>query len=178
MRRSLIAAGALAFIVSGTALAISCADPPSQQYGNPNGLLRKNLPGDGGGVSPLSCAGDGGPQLLADGGCAVSFTRDLLPYFQSNGTWHCADAVCHGGGKQPPPLTCSPDAGAGPCIASLGNITVGGIPYLSTDGGQAGIICNLQGSCGNKMPLAPGKDPTEDDLCKVTTWMACGAPIN
>ena len=178
MRRSLIAAGALAFVVSGTALAISCADPPSQEYGNPNGLLRKNLPGDGGGVSPLSCAGDGGPQLLPDGGCVVSFTRDLMPYFQANGTWHCADGVCHGGGKQPPPLTCSPDAGAAPCIASLGNIMVGGMPYLSTDGGQAGIICNLQGSCGNKMPLAPGKDPTEDDLCKVSTWMACGAPPN
>lgn len=177
MKRSLIAAGALAFIVAGTAVAVSCADPPSQEYGNPNGLLRKNLPGDGGGVSPLSCAGDGGAQLLADGGCAVSFSQNLLPLFQANGTWHCADAVCHGGKAQPPPITCA-DGGAAACIASLSAITVGGLSYLNTDGGQAGIICNLQGSCGNKMPLAPGKDPSDDDLCKLQTWMACGAPPN
>jgi hypothetical protein len=174
------------------AMAIAaCTAPPAQTYGNPNGLLRSNLPGDGGGIAPLVCGGEGGSggsPTLDDGGCAISFTTDLLPLFSAQngqpnvGEWDCSSANCHGAKMQAPDVTCSTDpktGGAGPCVDSLSKITVAGIPYLSApEGGVPGIVCNLQGSCGNAMPLSPGKPPTDDELCKLQAWIACGAPPN
>jgi hypothetical protein len=183
---SVCASSAAAFVIA----VVSCTAPPAQTYGNPNGLLRSNLPGDGGGVSPILCGGDGGGGdgglvLLDDGGCPVSFTNDLLPNFvaqngQPNiGAWDCSSANCHGGNAQAPPVKCTLEGGAGQCIDSLSQISVAGIPYLSADaGGVPGIVCNLQGTCGNAMPQPPGKQPTADDLCKLQAWISCGAPKN
>ena len=52
------------------------------------------------------------------------------------------------------------------------------MPYVLSDGGKdpnaSSILCNLQGTCGSKMPKAPGVDPTNADLCKVEAWLKCG----
>jgi hypothetical protein len=189
MRKKVVVAATAGSALAALVIAVvSCTAPPAQTYGNPNGLLRSNLPGDGGGVSPLLCNGEGGgggSPTLPDGGCAISFTNDLLPNFVAQngqtgvGEWDCSSANCHGAKMQAPDVTCSLDAGAGPCVDSLGKITVGGIPYLSApEGGVPGIVCNLQGTCGNGMPLSPGKPPTDDELCKLQAWIACGAPAN
>ncbi|MCA9584646.1 MAG: hypothetical protein KC657_04745 [Myxococcales bacterium] len=156
---------------SGAIIALlSCSAPAETNFGNPNGLDRKNIPGEGG-VEALVCgSGDGG---LGDGGCP-SWSATIYPYFVANGAWKCADPACHGG-KSDPPID---PTSAASCYASLKAINVAKIPYLGADGGQASLECNLQGTCGSKMPKPPGKDPTTDELCLVQAWIACGAPNN
>lgn len=161
-------------VVSGAvawAALLSCSAPAEIPFGNPNGLDRKNIPGEGG-VEALVCgAGEGG---VRDGGCP-SFSQTLYPYFVANGSWKCADPTCHGGRSDPKMDASTPGA----CYESLKAMTVQGLPYLTpADGGQSSLICNLQGTCGSKMPKPPGKDPTQDELCLVQAWIACGAPNN
>jgi hypothetical protein len=160
----------------GLVAAAACSLPPETTFGNPNTLARANLPGEGG-TEALVCGADAG---TFDGGCP-SFATDVYPYFAPNGAWHCSDKGCHGGTTAP----AIDDTSATTCLASLKKITVTGIPYIAaTDGGArdggggatAGILCNLQGNCGSKMPKPPGKDPTEADLCLLQAWLACGAP--
>ncbi len=168
----------------GAYLVLSACSPSpvDVSYGNPNTLDRKNIPGEGG-AEPLLCGGDGGGVSAkgADGGCGVSFTTDIYPYMKNDGPWQCTTAACHGGGSQPAIDGTSADK----CYQSLKAITVVGLPYLPSGGAKpdgaaasSSITCNLQGSCGSKMPKAPGKDPTTDELCKIDAWLACGAPLN
>jgi hypothetical protein len=153
-----------------------CNEPPATNYGNPNTLDRKNLPGEGG-VEPLVCSADAAAGF--DGGCP-SFAQDIFPYFKADGKWRCADAQCHGGKSLPEISDESPEA----CLASLRAATVGGQSYLasgeggapSTDPNASTLLCNLQGACGRKMPEPPGADPTNGELCMIEAWLKCGAP--
>lgn len=147
---------------------LGCGDVPATNYGNPNTLDRRNLPGEGG-VQELVCSPDGG---RFDGGACPSFAADIFPYFEAKGPWQCSTAACHGGASAPPVAGNT----AAACLASLKAITVGGQPYIADGGAASSLMCNLQGTCGSKMPKPPGKDPTEADLCKIQQWLNCGAP--
>jgi hypothetical protein len=152
----------------------SCGEAPTVPYGNPQTLQRSNLPGEAG-ITTLVCAGDGGSGQSFEGG-SPSFALDIYPYFAPTGPWHCGDKNCHGGLTPPNIIT----AEAGACYASLTQAKVSGsMPLVNLDGGkdptQSALLCNLQGSCGNKMPQPPGTDPTDLDLCKIQAWLSAGA---
>jgi hypothetical protein len=169
--------GGLMLLAAGVHLGLgssACNEPIATSYGNPNGLDRKNLPGEGG-VEALTCGGDAAPTGF-DGGCP-SFQTDIYPYFKPDGKWRCSDATCHGGASAPP----IDGANANDCLASLRGITVGGKVYVPGDAGSSdpnasSLLCNLQGGCGSRMPKAPGVDPTSAELCIVEAWLKCGAP--
>jgi len=92
------------------------------------------------------------------------------------GTWRCSDKACHGGTTLP----AVDGTAAAACLASLKKITVKNTPYVLSDGGKdpnlSSLLCNLQGTCGSKMPKPPGADPSPADLCKVEAWLKCGSP--
>lgn len=168
--------GALCAVAAGVQLvlwaAAGCNEPIPTSFGNPNTLDRKNLPGEGG-VEQLACGGDGGAAF--DGGCP-NFERDLFPYFKADGKWQCSSAACHGQASAP----AIDGTNAAACLASLKAINVTGKPYISGDGGTdptaSSLLCNLQGSCGSRMPKPPAADPTGEELCMVEAWLKCGAP--
>ena len=174
--------GASAALVA-VGVMVACSGPAGTPYGNPNTLDRKNIPGEGG-VEPLSCGGGEGGASSSGGGaggaCAMSFSKDIFPYFADAGG--CSLPACHAAGKVQPPIdTTSPDK----LYASLKAAEAAKLPYLppgdggtASDGGGTSLICNLRGECGSKMPKGEGKDPTNDDLCKMQAWIACGAPNN
>jgi hypothetical protein len=180
VRRYLV--GGLGLFVLGGAVQLlagaggaACNEPIATNYGNPNALDRKNLPGEGG-AEPLICGGGEGGAAGAgfDGGCP-SFATDIFPYITANGKWRCADGTCHGGASAPPIDGKDPTS----CLSSLKAIAIGGKSYLaegSKDPNASTLLCNLQGACGSRMPKAPGADPTTTDLCMVEAWLKCGAP--
>jgi hypothetical protein len=61
-----------------------------------------------------------------------------------------------------------------------------GKPYIKpcvTDPNASSILCNLQGTCGNKMPLVDSmlgsQAATMMEIAQVSTWIQqCGAPKN
>lgn len=171
----MVGAGAsAAALVAGHLVLTACGEPSSTRYGNPNTLDRKSIPGEGG-VESVICSGDAAPPGFEAGACP-SFATDIFPYVKADGGWHCADKGCHGGTSAPP----IENASAAACFASLQKITVGGKGYIvqAPDAGlESTFLCNLQGTCGSKMPkVPPGTEPTPADLCKVQAWLACGAP--
>jgi hypothetical protein len=175
VRRYRLLAAGTSFAAFSLAVMIACSDPEPTSFGNPNTLDRKNLPGEGG-VEQLVCGADAAAEGGGfDGGCP-SFATDIFPYFAPAGIWRCSDNACHGGPAAPPIVGANADG----CLDSLKKITVKNIPYVLSDGGKDpnghSLLCNLQGTCGSKMPKPPGIDPTNADLCKVEAWLKCGAP--
>lgn len=168
-RRSLAGLAVVALVAVHPAT--GCIDATDVEFGNPNGLDRKNLPGDAAVVVEPTC-GAGVP-------ACPSFEADIYPNVRAGGKWRCADATCHGGFASPT-LSCE-DAVS--CLASLGAISLLGKPYVVPDGGAgadpraAQMLCSLQGACGSKMPKPPGLDPSNEDLCVVDAWLKCGAPL-
>lgn len=168
-------------VLLGIAAVVACSAPAGTPYGNPNTLDRKNLPGEGG-AEPLTCGGDAAVEAGVGANCGVSFSRDLYPYFADAGG--CALPTCHAAGKNDPPIDTS---SADKLYASLRSdkCKAAGLPYLppgdggiASDGGGTSLLCNLRGECGRKMPEGAGKDPSNDDLCRMQAWIACGAPNN
>jgi hypothetical protein len=177
VRRTVFGLGAATILLAATVrIGTGCDDEGVTAYGNPNTLDRKNLPGEAG-AEPLTCGsgGDGGGQF--DGGCP-SFATDIFPYFTATGKWQCSTPACHGGASIP--AIRSDNAAA--ALQDLRAVTVLGRPYLGGDGGvsdpqtSTAFICNLQGSCGSKMPKAPGIDATREELCLIDAWLRCGSP--
>lgn len=158
--------GLSALVLYGTAS--GCVEEDPTQFGNPNTLSRQNLPGEAGVIPVVS-----GCATRFDGGCP-SFDVDIYPYLTAAGAWKCADGACHGSVSKPTIKCETPDA----CFDSLTAIQVDGKPLLSAGGDPASarMLCNLQGTCGAKMPKPPGIDPTPDELCIVDTWLKCGSP--
>jgi hypothetical protein len=145
-----------------------CSEAPQVAFGNPNTLDRKNLPGEGG-TEVLSCTGVDAGTFTGDGGCP-SFNANIYPLVRANGAWRCADQACHGA-VSAPQFACADPA---TCYTQLQGIQVGGRGYFA---GEAGTFsCNLQGSCGSKMPRPPGIDPSPGELCMIDAWLRCGAP--
>ena len=174
-RRYVLLTAAVAVALGGLRAIVSCTEVEPVPFGNPNTLDRKNLPGEGG-VEQLVCSLDGGGEAgTFDGGCP-SFATDIYPYLVAAGPWRCSDKACHGGATAPAIDGTGPAA----CLTSLRKISVKNTPYLLTDGGKdpnaSSFLCNIQGTCGSKMPKPPGMDPTNADLCKVEAWLKCGAP--
>ncbi len=175
MRRYVILGAAAALALVGVRAVVACSEITPTTFGNPNTLDRKSIPGEGG-TEQLVCSVDGGGDAgRFDGGCP-SFATDIYPYLAAAGTWRCSDATCHGGATLP----AVDGTSAAACLASLKKITVKNAPYVPSDGGKepgsSSFLCNLQGTCGSKMPKPPGVDPTPSDLCKVEAWLKCGAP--
>lgn len=172
MRRYLLGGlGAFALALSGLYAGAGCNEPPDTTYGNPNALDRKNLPGEGG-AEPLVCgAGEGGAGGSGDGGCP-SFATDIFPNMAANGKWRCADLTCHGGASPPNLDGTSPAA----MLENLKAINVTGKSYVNGSAADTTLICNMQGTCGSRMPKAPGVDPTTTELCVIDAWLNCGSP--
>lgn len=182
MRRSSIVWALASVVATGTGLVViaACSQPPETNYGNPAGLRRDNIPGEGG-IEALICtgqpeAGAGG----ADGGnCGVSWAADIFPLFKNDGPFRCTDAKCHGGPALP--LMQNTPAGA---YADLVKYQIKGspLPYINTDAGgdptKSTIQCNLLSQCGQGMPQAPGRTPTLAENCLIDAWLRCGAPNN
>ncbi len=164
---------ACAVVSAASGAGVAClTEPPGTTYGNPNSLVAVTV--DGSAAAPTCGGGDSGTSgKTFDGGCP-SFSTDVFPLVQT--TWKCGDKNgCHGGAQTPPIDTST----AAKCLASLKAITLpeNNQPYIAADGGQ--MLCNLEGTCGQAMPLINGvgaKAPTESDLCTVQAWLKCGAP--
>jgi len=169
--------GVVLAVVIGAALVAACALDDGHKYGNPSGLQRGNLPGP----TASSDGGGGGDAAQCDAGaCAVSFMTNIWPKMSATGAWKCADGKCHGGNANSPAID-SPDK----AYQSMQTYTIGGKPYVlpcSTDPTASTFVCNLQGTCGQKMPLADitvmPTAPTAQEIMDVQTWVACGAPYN
>lgn len=179
MRRYLLPAS---YVLAGLMLCslgahvVSCNEPVPTNYGNPNTLDRRSLPGEGG-AEPLVCSGEAGAAKY-DGGDCPSFANDIFPLMTPNGKWKCSDTTCHGQASLP----LINGATAADCYAALQKITVAGKPYIGGDAGSAAdlannttILCNLQGGCGSRMPKPPAQDPTTAELCMIDAWLKCGA---
>jgi hypothetical protein len=154
----------------------ACAIDDEHKYGGPSVPQRANLPG------PVGTDGGGGGDGAAceAGACAVSFTNNIWPKMSATGAWKCADGKCHGGNANSPSID-SPDQ----AYLSLQAYKIGGKPYVlpcTTDPTASTFVCNLQGTCGQKMPLADitvmPTPPTTQEITDLTTWVACGAPKN
>ncbi|HEY8074156.1 MAG TPA: hypothetical protein VIF62_08605 [Labilithrix sp.] len=171
MRTRTIVACAVA--VGTAAAAVAClTEPPGTTYGNPNSLVTASIDGSTAGPTCGGGEGGGGGKTF-EAGCP-SFATDIFPTVAN--TWKCGDKNgCHGGNQAPPIDTTT----AAKCLASLKAITLpeNNQPYISADGGQ--MLCNLEGTCGQGMPLINGvgaKPPTDDELCTIQAWLKCGAP--
>lgn len=152
----------------------SCSAEPVVQYGNPGNLKKELLPGEGG-VEPLSCA-DAGP--VSPDACPVSWKTDIYARMIGNAGWQCAVSGCHSG-----PGASKPDIDpANPATAydQLRKYQFSKRSYVDTSGdpSKSSLECNLSQLCAPAMPLAPGKLPSNDERCKVNTWLRCGAPNN
>lgn len=166
-------------------LLASCAIEDGTKYGNPSGLKRDNLPsppeggtssgGDAGACAMEAGAGEGGAS------CGVSWSNDIWPKLSGSGTWKCAAAQCHGGGSTSPPINDKDQA-----YDALTAYMVAGKPYIkpcSNDPNASSFICNLQGTCGNKMPLVDSMlgsmAASQTEISQLNTWVIqCGAPKN
>lgn len=182
----LLALGTTSAAATALVLVAACSQPPETSFGNPAGLRRDNIPGEGG-VEKLICTGvaisDGGGGGGGDGGnCAVSFSRDLFPLVV--GPWKCVDAKCHGG-TSPPTIS---GANAAAAYASMAAYTIKGSPhpYINPDGGgepeKSDFLCNMLSQCGQGMPQSsptvPSRAATKDEACRIDAWLRCGAPNN
>jgi len=164
-------------LVVGLQLSSACFDVADTSYGNPNGLLRANIPGEAGSISTTCDT----TALKFDSGTCPSFKSDIFPYMQ--GPWACVSGGCHGGQSTPrmdpenPTIT----------LAALRAANVAGrsyVPPASAVGGggtsdlasSTSMLCNVQGACGRKMPEGVGKPLTSDEQCIITAWLNCGAP--
>lgn len=183
----------LSFAALGAGAAVSlvlvaaCSSVPETNFGNPSGLSRDRIPGEGG-IEALVCTGagtgtdgGGGGGGGGDGGaCGVSFARDIFPNMKAEGAWKCADGKCHGG-TQAPKIDISSGATA---YTSLKDWMIPGsaTPYINTDAGgdptKSTIECNLLSQCGQGMPESPGRALTHDEICVIDAWLRCGAPNN
>lgn len=190
--------------------------PDVANYGPPNGINGKTPngppaaaptgtgtsnppPSSDGGGAPAGDSGGGGPPpasnlacvtaggtLVADAGCAVSWSKDIFPKMAAGGAWNCAGASCHAAGN-PPVLPADAHGMYTTLTAYTGTATTGaqaGQYYFnpcSTDPAKSTFSCNLQpaasGGCGSlQMPL--GITVAAAGMTAVSTWVACGAPEN
>jgi hypothetical protein len=157
---------------------LGCAIEEGTKYGNPSGLKRDNLPSPPDAGTP---AVDAGACATEAGACPVSWMNDIWPKMSGTGTWKCAAASCHGGGSTSPPINDPNQA-----YDALTAYMVGGKPYIkpcSMDPQASSFLCNLQGMCGNKMPLVDSmlgsQAATPMEIGQVSTWiLQCGAPKN
>ena len=165
----------LVALAAGLAAFSACYDVSEPSYGNANGLSVSNLPGEAGSAA-ATCDST---SLKFDSGSCPSFKNDIFPYMQ--GPWACVSGGCHGGNTAP---KMDPE-NAGPTLAALRVATVAGRNYIpSAAAASAGgdlssttsMLCNVQGSCGSKMPKAPGVDLTSTEQCIVQAWINCGSP--
>ncbi len=163
----------------------ACSFEEGTKYGAPSGLKRDNLPLPPEAAAPpfdASC----GPMPEGGSTCGVKWSTDIWPLMSGSGPWKCADANCHGGNANSPPIN---DADQGYAVlATFMGIKVGGTakPYInpcSNDPMASAFLCNLGGTCGVKMPLQNdmlgSKPATAMEIGLVTTWITqCGAPKN
>jgi hypothetical protein len=160
-------------------IAACVPDVGTTNYGDPNGLRRDTLPGEGG-TEAVACDGGGGGGGEGGGPCAVSFAKDIYPNMVANGAWKCASTgTCHGA-QQTPLIDASTPAAV---IDSLKDYMISGDPhpYIAqgkTDPNASAFECNVTGVCGSAMPQSPGVPLSPAEVCKIDAWLRCGAPSN
>jgi hypothetical protein len=177
--------------LAATLSLVACSDP-SPNYGQPDWLQCQNLPnpneppGDNDAAPPATDAGggdagsEGSCAAQADSGCSVSWSNDIYPLMQANGSWDCAGSSCHAS-IDPPIIDPSSPCNA---YASLAAYDVGQLPFIkagATDPAATSFMCVLQGNCisgAQRMPQPPGSSPTQAELSKLQTWIGCGMPEN
>jgi hypothetical protein len=149
----------------------------------------------GSGCEQTTAAGSGSSSsgtCAVDAGCAVSWKTDIFAGMLDVSTGaNCTGALCHGGGIGN--LTLSPGMPAAAYTAVTTFSLVGGQAYIvPCDKAGSGMLCNMKtdadagadagtnpfGTCGSQMPLSGATDLTPDQIDKIATWIACGAPNN
>lgn len=167
--RAAIAAG-LGLALGASLLAPGCGPDDNVRYGPPNNLRT--------GGRCASCA-------LGDG-----VTGELCPSFAEvfellgPGRLGCTALGCHGGEMGALGLTISDSDPAAAYDAMAAYVNGEGRPYVK-QGGQLGdrdeayILCNLDGTCGTRMPIVvPGlaEAITPEQRRLIGEWVACGMP--
>ena len=193
----------LGVMVGVGVLPAACGGEAETSYGPPDGLVGRTAPtatatatttttatgtattppvGDSGSPPPAVDSGGGTPtpEGGTTGTCAVSWTTDVFPMLESNGSGSCGSAACHANGAQQPTIL---DNNATGTYNSLKGYTllnnVGYITPGDPNVGGSAMDCNLvTGTCGaNPMPLAPGT-LSATQKTTIDTWIKCGAPDN
>lgn len=116
------------------------------------------------------------PSSPTDDTCSVSFKRDVLSLMTQ---LQCTNASCHGGTSpvNSPRIDAASPSATRAALVSF--VMSDGRPYVvpsSVDPRDSGIVCNLGGACGVRMPLGGGA--TNAEIAIVEQWLACGAPDN
>jgi hypothetical protein len=158
----------------------ACDLETDTNYGPHSGLSKTNLPNP----PPVEGGSTDGGLLCGTpvdaGTCAVSYSTQIWANMQT--TWHCSDAMCHGGTSYQPQLDSAGDA-----YMNLMAYMIASKPYInpcSTDPDASAFLCNIQNPfCGEaQMPFPNntlGSGPmSAGDVSLVQTWVACGAPNN
>jgi len=194
MRRSNHFVAMAAGLAIGSAMLVAavsgCMQDLTTNYGSPTGLKGRDVPDasqpgtalvpDAGTVNTTTICGGLGPINPDGGGCTVSWSKDIVPKMASGQSLACSDGNCHGQGSATLPSIPSDPTAA---WNSLANYTDPGSPKVYVDicsknADDSAFKCNLSGAClASKMPLAPGA-ATDDDVAKINSWLACGAPNN
>jgi hypothetical protein len=158
--------------------AINCSEPDRPRLGGPNALEGKDHPRPSA-VEELNpeagICGDG-KGAIEGGACAVSFSKDIIPLLTGT-AWGCAGASCHV--STPPKITTN----AQETWDNFRRFTIDNKKYAnpcSTDPATSTFECNIKAteSCGKKMPIGAGTQPSEADIKKVRDWLVCGSPLN
>jgi hypothetical protein len=164
-------------------IAAACSSEPSVNYGSPGNLNEAQLPGEAG-VQPLSC-GDAGLEGGAgggDGGCTVSWSKDLYPKMTASDptAWGCATSNCHGKTGNAPLIDPTDPAKALASLEAYHMISQPQLAYVSTSGDptKSTIECNVSAGCTPAMPQTPFPPLSNADRCALDTWLRCGAPGN
>jgi hypothetical protein len=162
----------------------ACSFDEGTKYGAPSGLKRDNLPLPPEAAAPAVDASCSMPEGGAT--CGVKWSTDIWPMMSGTGSWKCADANCHGGNANSPPINDPDEAYA--ALAGYMGIKIGTTakPYIvpcSNDPMASTFLCNLQGMCGMQMPMQNdmlgSKPATPMEIQMVQTWITqCGAPKN
>lgn len=169
------AASVVAFAVLSAGVELACSSATDTiADGRASDLSDADVPfdagSDAGPPAPPACGIDGGTTAFES---CPTFAVDIYPKVAATGKWQCASAGCHGGTMTPT----IDGTSAADCLASLRAITIDGRPYLTSDAGgdprEAAMMCNVQGTCGTKMP--PTGPLTIDELCLIDVWLRCGA---
>ena len=149
---------------------LGCGADDAPRFGPPGGLRVRSAAG-----SDLAC--ELGAGVDTTGATCPDWPSEIFPLF--DGPLACARGGCHGvsvpGQVGAAGLTLvAGDATAS--YAALASYAAHDRPYVREGApDEAYILCNLDGTLGTRMPIAPPAEPlAAADRVLVGNWVACG----